>query len=200
MKLDANQVQDRFAQIVSKALKRDPSEVTLDARLDTDLGAESLDLIEITMECESQFNIWLPEKSVLDTAIEVFGPGVLEQDGRLTDVGLQLMRRRMPAEDAAAFHGDITFADLRAYFMTVRSWVRLIHGLIQYTPDSCPACGSAHLEAANGFRMKCKDCGHQLSLRSGEEINQDWVRNYYETEYLPAQSAAAGTPGGHPAA
>ena len=62
----------------------------------TDLGAESLDLIEISMETESQFHIFLPDKSILETAVEVFGPDVLEKDGYLTDAGKRLMLRRLP--------------------------------------------------------------------------------------------------------
>ena len=58
------------------------------------LDAESLDLIEITMETESAFDVWLPEKSVLDTAAEVFGPDILVRDGVLTEAGKELLRRR----------------------------------------------------------------------------------------------------------
>src|SRR5947209_1617818 len=64
-------------------------------------------LREITMETEAQFDVWLPEKSVLDTAAEVFGAGVLEKDGCLTEDGKRLMTRRMPAGDAASFTGEI---------------------------------------------------------------------------------------------
>src|ERR1039457_6383111 len=73
------QVFDRFAQIVAHSLSIDVSQVTADTYL-SDLGAESLDLIEITMESETQFHIFLPDKSILETAVEVFGPGILEKD------------------------------------------------------------------------------------------------------------------------
>ena len=59
---------------------------------------ESLDLIEITMETESAFDVWLPEKSILDTAAEIFGPDVLVQEGLLTEAGKEMLRRRMPPE------------------------------------------------------------------------------------------------------
>ena len=71
----------------------------------TDLGAESLDLIEITMETETQFHIFLPDKSILETAVEVFGPGILEKDGYLTDEGKRLLLRRMPEADAPGLRG-----------------------------------------------------------------------------------------------
>jgi len=59
-----SEVFDKFAQIVAKSLRIDVSQIAPDTHL-TDLGAESLDLIEITMETETQFHIFLPDKSVL---------------------------------------------------------------------------------------------------------------------------------------
>jgi len=177
----SSEVLDKFAQIVAKSLRIDASLVTPGAYLD-ELGAESLDLIEITMETEAQFDIWLPEKSILDTAAEVFGPGVLEKDGYLTKDGKLLMTRRMPAEDAAAFAGEVAVKDLRHYFMKVCTWTRMIESLLEHTPRICSECGAA-LRASLGLRMKCAGCGHEVSLRSGEEINREWVRQYYAEEY-----------------
>src|ERR1022692_3773853 len=99
-----SEVFDKFAQIVAKSLRIDASQIAPDTHL-TDLGAESLDLIEITMETETQFHIFLPDKSVLETAVEVFGPGILEKDGYLTEEGKRFLLRRMPGADAQAFEG-----------------------------------------------------------------------------------------------
>src|SRR5579884_20285 len=94
-KMTESEVFDQFAQIVARSLRIDAAKVTPDVYL-TDLGAESLDLIEITMETESQFHIFLPDKSILDTAVEVFGSDILEKDGYLTEEGKRLLMRRMP--------------------------------------------------------------------------------------------------------
>src|SRR5215471_3348059 len=92
---------EKFSQIVAKSLHIDVGAVSEDSCLD-ELGAESLDLIEITMEAEDTFNIWISEKSILQTAIEVFGPNVLEQDGFLTEAGKALLLDRMPELDPAS--------------------------------------------------------------------------------------------------
>jgi len=178
---------EKFAQIVARSLRIDVSQVTPDMQLD-DLGAESLDLIEISMETESQFHIFLPDKSILETAVEVFGPGILEQDGYLTDEGKKLLLRRMPEADAAAFQGLVAIKDLQNYFLKIDTWLRMIESLAQYTPSKCRSCGGA-MTASMGFRMKCAACGQEITLRSGEEINREWVREYYENEYLPRASS-----------
>jgi predicted RNA-binding Zn-ribbon protein involved in translation (DUF1610 family) len=154
----------------------------------TDLGAESLDLIEISMETESQFHIFLPDKSILETAVEVFGPGILEKDGYLTEEGKRLLLCRMPEADAQAFAGVVSVKDLQHYFLKVNTWVRMIQGLVRYTPAECVACGGP-MAASMGFRMKCAHCGAEITLRSGEELNREWVREYFEREYSPRAGA-----------
>jgi len=183
-----SEVFDKFAQIVARSLRIDPSQVALDSQLN-DLGAESLDLIEITMETETQFHIFLPDKSILDTAVEVFGPDVLEKEGYLTEEGKRLLSRRMPIADVQAFAGTVAVKDLQTYFLKVNTWVRMIQDLARHTPAACIACGGG-MAASMGFRMKCTRCGEEITLRSGEEVNREWVREYYETEYRPGAGAS----------
>jgi len=182
-----SEVFDKFAQIVAKSLRIEPSQIAPDTHL-TDLGAESLDLIEITMETETQFHIFLPDKSILETAVEVFGPGILEKDGYLTEDGKRLLLCRLPEADARTFDGEVAVKDLHHYFLRVGTWVRMIQGLAQYTPTECAACGGP-MRTSMGFRMKCAQCGLEITLRSGEELNREWVREYYDKEYRPQAEA-----------
>jgi acyl carrier protein len=182
-----SEVFDKIAQIVAKSLRIETSQVAMDAHLN-DLGAESLDLIEITMETETQFHIFLPDKSILETAVEVFGPDILEKDGYLTEEGKRLLLQRMPEADAGAFEGEVAVKDLQAYFLKVGTWVRMIQGLAEYTPAECVSCGGA-MAPSMGFRMKCSQCGQEITLRSGEELNREWVREYYDREYRPQAEA-----------
>ena len=188
-KMTEPEIFEKFAQIVARALRVDVSQVTQEAHLN-DLGAESLDLIEITMETESQFHIFLPDKSILETAVEVFGPDVLEKEGVLTEEGKRLMMRRLPEADAATFQGEVAVKDLQHYFLKVSTWLRMIEGLVEYTPTECAACGGA-MTPSMGFRMKCAQCGQEITLRSGEELNREWVKEYYDKEYRPRMDAAA---------
>jgi acyl carrier protein len=189
-KLTEAQIYDKFADIVAQSLRIERAKVTTDAHIMDDLGAESLDLIEITMETESAFDVWLPEKSILDTAAEVFGPDILVKDGLLTETGKELLRHRMPPESAQLFDGEVTIKALQSYFLTVRSWVALIERLMEHTPVSCDACGGA-LKPETAFRLQCVNCHKQVSLQSGEELNRQWVKQYYDQQYLPSKTAAA---------
>jgi acyl carrier protein len=184
-----SEVFDKFAQIVARSLRIDASRVSFDTQLN-DLGAESLDLIEITMETESQFHIFLPDKSILETAVEVFGSDILEKDGYLTEAGKRLMLCRLPETDVRAFQGEVAVKDLQHYFLQVGTWVRMVRALAKYTPGECAECGG-RMTASMGFRMKCASCGQEITLRSGEELNREWVREYYERKYLPQAALVA---------
>ncbi len=183
-----SEIFNQFAQIVARSLRIDASEIAPDAQL-SDLGAESLDLIEISMETEAQFHIFLPDKSILETAVEIFGPGILEKEGYVTEEGKRLLLCRLPQADAQAFEGAVSVKDLQRYFLRVDTWVRMIQGLVLYTPAECAACGGP-MTASMGFRMKCARSGQEITLRSGEEVNREWVRAYYEQEYLPRAGGA----------
>jgi len=182
-----SEVFDKFAQIVARSLRIDMAQIKPAMHLN-DLGAESLDLIEISMETESQFHIFLPDKSILETAVDVFGSDILEKDGFLTDEGKRLMLCRMPDAAAETFQDKVAVKDLQSYFLKIGTWVRMIQGLAQYTPSECRACGGP-MAASMGFRMKCVQCGEEITLRSGEELNREWVREYYDKEYHPHAGA-----------
>ena len=150
--------------------------MTEDAYLD-DLGAESLDLIEISMGAEEAFDIWLSEKSILQTAKDVFGQDVLERNGVLTDEGKALLAARMPELNAAALEGEVRVASLNRQFMRVGGWVRMIEGLIASSPSVCPQCGG-ELGKAVTYKRKCPRCGAETTLVSGEDLNRQWVLDY----------------------
>lgn len=181
-------VSQRFSEIVAKSLRIEPETVTGEAFLD-DLGAESLDLIEITMETEEAFDIWISEKTILTTAEEILGPEVLAKEGILTEDGKTLLRDRLPDLDPALIEGNVTVKDIAKQFLRVGAWVQMIHGLAIYTPDVCPQCGSP-LEKAVAFRKRCKQCGAETQLLSGEDINKKWVEEFRD-RYLSRQALTA---------
>jgi acyl carrier protein len=48
---------EKVREIISKELNLDPSKVTLEANLESDLGADSLDAVEVIMALEDEFGI-----------------------------------------------------------------------------------------------------------------------------------------------
>jgi len=190
-----------FVDIVVDSLSIDASKVTADATLDG-LGAESLDIVEISMEAESKFNVWLPDKSILDTAIDVVGRSALLEGQLLSDYGKDLLRARLPRDQWALLEGDVAASGLQSYFMRVDTWVGMITELREHTPRSCAECDGAELADRPGFVLVCDSCGHEMQLRSGEEINRGWVEEFVAKNppRTPENRAIAAVAGGSPVA
>ena len=55
-------VEQRVREIVAEQLERDVNEVTKTASLIDDLGADSLDVVELVMKMEEEFGIEIPDE------------------------------------------------------------------------------------------------------------------------------------------
>lgn len=55
-------VEEKVKEIIAKQLGVNPSEVTMEASFVEDLGADSLDTVELVMAFEEAFNIEIPDE------------------------------------------------------------------------------------------------------------------------------------------
>ena len=105
-----------------EALGVDDDEVTPEATLVGDLGAESIDFLDIVFPLEKSFDIKIPRGELFPE--DIFTNADYVQDGRVTDAGLEELRKRMPfanLDDFAKnpivqdFGNTLTVADMCAF-------------------------------------------------------------------------------------
>ena len=60
------EVLERITKIVVDRLEVEASEVTLEASFKDDLGADSLDVVEISMAIEQEFNVSVPDEEIVN--------------------------------------------------------------------------------------------------------------------------------------
>ncbi len=58
---------EKIRTIISKYLEIDPSEITLETRINDDLKADSLDLFKIVNEIEDEFKIKIEYAEIIET-------------------------------------------------------------------------------------------------------------------------------------
>lgn len=87
------------------ALGVEDDEVTLEARLQTDLGAESIDLLDIVFRLEKAFNTKIPRGELFPETFAAADASYIS-DGKFTAKGLEELRARMPHADIDAFAKD----------------------------------------------------------------------------------------------
>ena len=57
---------DKVKELISKQLNRPADEITEDKEVVKDLGADSLDVVEMLMALEEEFNITVPEEDAVN--------------------------------------------------------------------------------------------------------------------------------------
>ena len=118
------EIHTRVASVLAEALGVDEDDVIPLATLQGDLGAESIDFLDIVFRLEREFGIKIPQGELFPDSI--FGDQTdLVQEGRLTDRGLVELRSRMPYADLAQFERDRRLGGVAELF-TVELIVRYV--------------------------------------------------------------------------
>ena len=114
----------RVSATLVEALNVDEEDVTPSATLQGDLGAESIDFLDIVFRLEREFGVKIPRSELFPESIYQGDPQFV-QDGKVTDKGLAELRARMPFADLSAFEKDSEVSHLRDLF-TVELLTRYI--------------------------------------------------------------------------
>ena len=98
--------QDEIFQKVSAtlvdALNVDEEEIKATSTLQGDLGAESIDFLDIVFRLEREFNIKIPRNELFPEAIFQGDPDFV-MNGKVTQKGLDELRQKMPFADLSKF-------------------------------------------------------------------------------------------------
>jgi acyl carrier protein len=120
-------VQDAFAE----ALGLDLDEVSYESKIIDDLGAESLDLLDIVFRLERSFDIKIPRGGIETAAKDgLTGDEVYEVNGVLTSLGLEKLSQAMPEVPREEFTEGLKVAEVPLLFR-VATFCRLICHLME---------------------------------------------------------------------
>lgn len=101
---DQEEIFAKVQETLVDALGVDDDEVTLKSTLQGDLGAESIDFLDISFRLEKNFGIKIPKG-------ELFPDGLTSQeglvaDGKVTEAGIAELKKRLPFCDVDSFAKD----------------------------------------------------------------------------------------------
>lgn len=125
--LTRSEVLDRVQEVLVDALGVDPEEVSEDATLTEDLGAESIDFLDIVFRLEKSFDIKISKG-------ELFPDDILNNpdfvvDGTMTDEGVSELKRSMPHADFSDFESNPDVSKVSDLF-TVKTIVNYVESKI----------------------------------------------------------------------
>jgi acyl carrier protein len=101
----SDEIYGKVARVLVEALNVDEDDLTPTATLQGDLGAESIDFLDIVFRLEREFGIRIPRGELFPESI-FQGDPTFVRDGRVTNQGMDELRSRMPYADLAAFDKD----------------------------------------------------------------------------------------------
>ncbi|MHC4874931.1 MAG: acyl carrier protein [Planctomycetota bacterium] len=118
-----DEILETVTETLVDALGVDDDEVTLEATLVDDLGAESIDFLDIVFRLEKNFNIKIPRGELFPEGLT--SDSSLVADGKVTDEGIATLREKMPHADIDSFADDPQVENIQSLF-TVNMIVNFI--------------------------------------------------------------------------
>ena len=101
----SNEIHARVTKVLVQALGVEQDDITPSASLQRDLGAESIDFLDIVFRLEREFMIKIPQGELFSELV-FQGATEVVRDGQVTDLGLAALRSRMPYADLSALDRD----------------------------------------------------------------------------------------------
>jgi len=111
----SDEVFEKVQETLVDALGVDDDEVTREATLIGDLGAESIDFLDIVFRLEKNFDIKIPRGELFPENIAAADTDFV-QDGVVTDKGISELRERMPHADVESFAADPKVENIQELF------------------------------------------------------------------------------------
>jgi len=102
--MSRDEVYSKVQGVLVDALGVDEEQVKPDARLRQDLGAESIDFLDIVFRLERAFAIKIPRGEMIPENV-MTDPNFV-QNGRVTPAGMMELKKRMPYVDLTEFEKD----------------------------------------------------------------------------------------------
>ncbi|MBX3361024.1 MAG: acyl carrier protein [Phycisphaeraceae bacterium] len=121
----------KVKEILADAMGVDEADVTPEATLRGDLGAESIDFLDIVFRLEQAFGIKIQQGELFPDSLAQNADFV--QDGKVTARGIAAIKEKLPHVDLSAFEKDPQVSKIGDIF-TVEALVRFVQNKLASVP------------------------------------------------------------------
>lgn len=143
----SHEIDARVTKVLVQALGVEEDDIKPSATLQGDLGAESIDFLDITFRLEQEFMIKVDRDDLFPEPL-LRGDSAILNDGRLTGEGLAALRAQMPYADWGELERDPRLESIDELFTVglVTSYVRwkLMGSMAADADAGVPAPRRAH--------------------------------------------------------
>lgn len=125
MTMSYDDVFEKVQGVLEDALGVDADEVTAEATLGPDLGAESIDYLDMVFRLEKAFGIKIDQTEMMPT--DVLTDPAYVDGGKITDKGIAELKAKMPHADLSTIEASRDVDDFEKVF-TVDTVVKFVQG------------------------------------------------------------------------
>ena len=125
MSVEVEIVYPKVREIIADVLVIDEEDVTLQSRLITDLGAESIDFLDLVFQLEKEFGIKIPRGQLEKNARGDLTEDEFEKGGVLTPNGMVALKNYLNEVPADYFKANMKINEIPMLF-TVETFCKLI--------------------------------------------------------------------------
>jgi acyl carrier protein len=127
----------KVADIIADALGCDVEKVKPDSSLINDLGAESIDFLDIVFRLERGFKVKIPRGKIIEDARGALSEADFESGGVVTDAGLARLKVFLSEVPAERFSNPLKLVEIPKLF-TVETFCKIVVRQ-QKSPPAPPA-------------------------------------------------------------
>ena len=128
MSVTKDEIFDKVRNVLTDALGVEDEEITTEATLVGDLGAESIDFLDIVYNLEKTFDVQISRGELLPDDILTNSEYI--DDGHVTADGIIKLKQRMPFADLTKFEANPLIQDFGG-LLTVNDMCRFVEGKLQ---------------------------------------------------------------------
>lgn len=169
---------------VAETLNIDKETIKPENSLIKDLGAESLDFLDVNYRLEQAFGIKMARHFILEHIEEMFGEGsAIDENNQLTEKAVTLMKIR---------YGDNLPTDLRAgmdmdevpMLVTIQSMTNGVMDILDSLPEKCTSCGASAWKSDDSAHVFCGSCGEATTYANGDDLIKAWLTAVQEEKKI----------------
>lgn len=123
--MNIDNIYPKVSKIIADVLVLDDDEIKLSSRLISDLGAESIDFLDLVFQLEKEFAIKIPRGQLEKNARGELSESEFEQNGIITPAGMVALKKYLNEIPEESFHSNMKVSEIPMLF-TVETFCKLI--------------------------------------------------------------------------
>lgn len=177
--ISEQKVLEEVIKAIAEGIDIKPDKVKPESSLIRDLGAESLDFLDINYRLEQTFGIKMARHTILEHMEEMFGEeSAIDADGKLTAKAAEVLNLRYNGAGYAISAG-MDMDELPA-MVTVQSIVEGVMSLLDTMPEKCAECGNGEWKLEEESRIVCGACNEPAAFTNGDDLIDSWLQEVQE--------------------